>query len=237
MQEMVTLGKNKTGSRMNPDLAKEMLNNSQELTTENMDTSLSIDDLRSEYIDEAGPIGSVPPTNQSELPNPALVQLLDKLGERMAFERSGVRLYEAVLTKCRASKLELPLARLEQIQQQELEHYLLLQTAIEDLGADPTAQTPCADVIGVQSMGLIQTVTDPRTNVAQCLGALLTAELTDNAGWELLMDLARAAGQERTADSFQRALEQEAEHLDTVKTLLRQVLLNMSSDGAVHVQA
>jgi hypothetical protein len=31
-------------------------------------------------------------------------------------------------------------------------------------------------------MGIIQVLTDPRTSMAQCLQAILTAELTDNAG-------------------------------------------------------
>ena len=72
-----------------------------------------------------------------------------------------------------------------------------------------TAQTPCADVSATASMGIVQVLTDPRTTLAQCLNALLTAELTDNAGWELLIDLAEELGHSDMADEFtdpQRAL-------------------------------
>ena len=47
----------------------------------------------------------------------------------------------------------------------------MLVQAMEQLGGDPTAQTPCADVTATASMGLIQVVTDPRTTLAQSLNA------------------------------------------------------------------
>ena len=63
------------------------------------------------------------------------------------------------------------------------------------MGADPTAETPSADVIGVASQGLLQVITDPRTTLSQSLEAMLTAELTDNDGWETLAALADDLGQ------------------------------------------
>lgn len=45
----------------------------------------------------------------------------------------------------------------------------MLSEAIVDMGGDPTAQTPCADVSAVAAMGLIQVLTDPRTTLAQGL--------------------------------------------------------------------
>ena len=61
--------------------------------------------------------------------------------------------------------------------------------AIQSLGGDPTAQTPAADVTGVEGMGLMQVLTDPKTTVAQALHAILVAEMTDNAAWEELIEL------------------------------------------------
>jgi hypothetical protein len=63
--------------------------------------------------------------------------------------------------------------------------FLLIDT-LKQLGADPTVMTPSADVVGVIAQGPMQVLTDPRTNIAHCLIALLTVELADNAAWELL---------------------------------------------------
>ncbi len=151
--------------------------------------------------------------------------LIDKLGERLAFERTSVRLYEALLSKCRHSGLELPLAKLEMIQQQELEHFVMVKNALDEMGADPTVERPCADVTAIASSGLLQVVSDPRTSLAQALNAALTSELTDNAAWELLIQMCRQAGFEQTADIFGLALRQEAEHLDIIKSLIEQLTL------------
>ena len=100
---------------------------------------------------------------------------------------------------------------------QEAEHFLLVSQAISRLGGDPTAQTPCADAVGMMSAGLVQTVSDPRTSLTQSLGAILTAELTDVAGWELLARLAQAMGQDEMARSFRAALQQEERHLRVIR--------------------
>jgi hypothetical protein len=69
-------------------------------------------------------------------------------------------------------------------------------------------------------MGLVQVLTDPRTTLAQSLNAMLTAELTDNAGWELLAQLAEEAGESELTGKFLGALSQEQEHLLVVKAWL-----------------
>ena len=46
---------------------------------------------------------------------------------------------------------------------------------------------------------------------------MLTAELTDNAGWELLIQLSEQAGESELAGRFLGALAQEQEHLAIVK--------------------
>jgi rubrerythrin len=153
--------------------------------------------------------------------------LIDKLGERLAFERGGVRLYDALLAKAKAIDTldKSMLQTLQHFREEEAEHLALVKAAIEKLGADPTAMTPCANVAGCLNMGVMETITDPRTNLAQCLNALLTAELSDNAGWELLIDLANASGQGDIADSFGKALSQEQVHMQTVKEWLSQEVL------------
>jgi hypothetical protein len=66
---------------------------------------------------------------------------------------------------------------------------------------------------------------DPRTSCLQSLHVMLDAELIDNAGWELLIQLARAAGHENIAERFQHAMQQEAHHLATLRDLVARLTL------------
>lgn len=191
---------------------------------------------RTERAAEADRIGSVPVPGSAKgmlktgfdmMRGKSPEVFLDKLGERLAYERNGVRLYEAMIAKVKA--LDTPdtalVDTLMHIRNEEHEHMMLVHQAIETLGADPTAQTPCADVVGTMSLGIVNVLTDPRTNVDQCLNALLTVELTDNAAWELLIELAQAAGHPNIADSFTKAKTQEDDHLVKIKTLMRRDLI------------
>jgi bacterioferritin (cytochrome b1) len=60
--------------------------------------------------------------------------------------------------------------------------------------------------------------------MAQCLNAMLTIELTDNAAWELLIELARQANHPNIASSFEVPMRHEEEHLVKIKTMLRDEL-------------
>src|SRR5690606_13582743 len=135
--------------------------------------------------------------------------LLDKLAERAAFERTGTRLYDMMLQKVMAAP-SLPagmtIEGVQQIRDDEHSHFLLLTTAIQELGADPTAMTPCADVTGVQGMGLVQAMGEPRLTIAQALSTLLAAEVIDKASWELLIELAEQFGLDELVQKFSDAL-------------------------------
>ena len=145
---------------------------------------------------------------------------IDKLGERLAFERMGVRLYDALLSKLAAyggfdggpSKGDL-----ERFRSEELEHLHLLIRSIEDLGGDPTVITPSANVIAVASQGITSVLVDARTSLEQSLGAILVAELADRDSWEGLIALAREAGQKEMARAFEEALSEEESHLRKVR--------------------
>jgi ferritin-like metal-binding protein YciE len=78
-------------------------------------------------------------------------------------------------------------------------------------------------------MGLLQVVSDPRTTIAQCLNALLTAELVDYAGWELLIQLCEQMGQDDWASRFRQALAQESEHKELVQGWLQSMVLAEAS--------
>ena len=101
----------------------------------------------------------------------------------------------------------------------------LCAAALESIGADPTAQTPCADTVAVASGGIMQVLTDPRTSLAQCLAAMLTAELTDTASWDLLIKLTRESGQDDLIPGFEQGLQREEEHTERVRMWLNQMVL------------
>lgn len=199
----------------------------------------AIASVRSDYVIAADRVGSVPmpgamtsalKTVISRLTGKRPEVLVDKLGERLAFERTSVRLYQALIDKADAlqGRVALPFTidDLQSIRGEELEHMHLLASALDSLGADPTAQTPSADVIGVTSMGVMQVLTDPRTTMAHCLEAILTAELTDNAGWELLIELTDTGGEDELLPEFRRALQDEARHLSQIRGWLRTIVMD-----------
>ena len=170
-----------------------------------------------------------------------LAVLLDKLGERLAFERQGTRLYEAFLQKCESLNLDTasgPSAEeLRHICEEELEHFHLLQNAITALGGDATVQTPSADVAGVLSHGVMQVVSDPRTTIPQTLQAMLTAELVDNDGWQMLQDLAAELGQDDLEEQCRRAYEEEQEHLEKVRDWLTGMTMDEVSGSTEELDA
>jgi rubrerythrin len=122
---------------------------------------------------------------------------------------------------------------LQKIRDDEARHFAIIANAIESVGGDPTSQTPCADLVGVESLGLMQVVTDPRTTLAQSLHAILVAEMTDLSGWEMLIMLAEDQGQLSMIPEFQLALDEERGHLQQIQTWFEEVTLGIAlSDEA-----
>jgi rubrerythrin len=189
----------------------------------------ALEEAREAFTASTGVVGTIPPPTTFKgfakialdgIKGKKATVFIDRLGERAAFERTGTRLYEAMIAKYDAlggfdggpSR-----ERLEEIRDEELEHLAMVEEAIEALGGDPTVMTPAADVVGVEGTGLVQVLTDPRTTLEQCLGALLVAELTDNDGWAVLAGLADAMGHDQMAEVFREALSEEAVHLADVR--------------------
>jgi hypothetical protein len=267
--EATSLGVNRTGAAMATDGVRAMLDASAQLTpVEAIDVGLMKAE-RMRYIAEADTVGSIPPptslkgvmkTGIAKMKGGNPTILLDKMAERLAFERTGTRLYDALLTKYEALSTaggeELPdavdvvsgdaegdailhargenaLQTMTRIRNEELAHFRLLSESIASLGGDPTCQTPCADVMGTASMGFMQVLTDPRTTLAQCLNVMLGAELTDNAGWELLIQLADEAGESDLAGDFLGALSEEQEHMLIVRGWLEHLVTDAVGTKAV----
>jgi bacterioferritin (cytochrome b1) len=225
---------NRTGMQTSPELAEGLVEGAAATTPSSDGGAEVIAESRVDYIAEGFPLGSMPAMPVSEEADAdedeaAMAVLLDKLSERLAFERMGVRLYEALLNKCETLGESSPGPTLEQIRHiggEELDHFLMLNETITDLGGDPTVESPSADIAAVASMGIMQVLTDPRSSVPQCLQALLTAELTDNAGWELLIELTSSLGYDEMREQFETALANEEEHLQNVRDWVSDCVLD-----------
>ena len=111
----------------------------------------------------------------------------------------------------------IPAKEIKHIRDEEAMHFALIGAAIQSLGGDPTAQTPSADVAGVEGMGLMQVLNDPKTTVAQALHAILVAEMTDNAAWDELIELTGQVGNDDLVARFTKARDNEQEHLEKVQ--------------------
>jgi rubrerythrin len=226
------VGLNRTGIQTSPLDSKEAIEGAREGLPSMPGTEAGIVEVRAIYARESDGPGTVPvpatlkgmfTTAKELLKGTKPTVFIDKLGERLGFERTGVRLYEAAL-----GKFDLhgtwpggpSREQLEKIMRDELSHFVLVREAIEGLGADPTALTPSANLASVASKGIPEVLVDPRTNLIQCLEALLVAELTDNACWELLIELAQGLGQNELVEQFEMALGVEAEHLLLVQRWL-----------------
>jgi rubrerythrin len=229
------LGANRTGVQSAPLRAKEMAAATEAVAADPLQAN-ALALARTELSQEAPPVGTMPVPGSMRGAAKTLVKafqgekatvFLDKLGERLAFERTGVRIYEAILAKMPASRLSegtLTVEEMRRFRDEELGHMRTVKEGIEAMGGDPTAMTPCADLAGVQGRGILDVVTDPRTTLTQCLDALLTAELADNDGWKVLIAMTEAAGQEDLARRFTEALAQEDHHLASVRSWIAERL-------------
>ena len=241
MEKTTVLGMNRTGIDMSPIDIKEMLAFTNVTPPSSQGDEMSMAAVRREYIAEAEELGSIPPpatlkgvasTVMQKLTGKNPEAFIDKLGCRLAFERTGVRLYDALIAKCSSAPggdTVVPVDTLWTFRNQELQHFKMVEAAIRSIGADPTVQTPSADVDGVASMGLIQVLTDPRTSVAQCLEAILIAELADNDGWQMLILFAEKMGMDDMARDFGVALNEEQNHLMHVRQWYKDLVLTDAS--------
>ncbi|WP_394823197.1 ferritin-like domain-containing protein [Pendulispora albinea] len=243
MKDVMGMGTNRTGLGTSPIDAKAIVESAEEGVPVAPGDGAELAALRGDYVRSAEPIGTVPPPTTVKGAATSAVQmltgkqpvvLLDKLSARLAFERTGTRLYEALLAKMSVAKVPAPvsIADVRRFHDEERAHFAMVDRAIERLGGDPTAQTPAADIEGVASMGLLQVISDPRTSVLQSLHALHIAELADNDSWELLVDLTTRMGQTEMAAEFQLALKEEAEHLATLRRWLSTAALQEAGVAA-----
>jgi rubrerythrin len=210
-------GDNHTGINLNPQLAVEMIEGTREFgpTSSGGAELLAENRIRVARMSEAA--ATMPPS--PDIPVERL-PLLDKLGARLQFERTGVRLYDALISKLDAyGSFRGGPSRgdLEHIRDEEHRHLALAQQTILHLGGDPTVVTPCANIQAVASRGVMDIVVDPRTNLIECLDAVIVAELADHESWEQLASTISMIGDKQLEAKIVEAERTEAEHLVKVR--------------------
>jgi len=112
MKDPTDIGLNRTGIATSPLLSAEMVAGARAVVPRGTPEDWLANPQHSTYIADAEPVGTMPPpANLRGIAKSALKALqgekasvlLDKLGERLAFERSGSRLYESFLPNWRCS--------------------------------------------------------------------------------------------------------------------------------------
>lgn len=237
-QKATEFGMNRTGTKFNLDEAMKTAEGAKKLTNPPKGDGLKIFcDKRIDYIRESESVGTVPtPTSLKGMLSSIMEKFkkgdhgfLDKLGERIAFERTGTRLYEALIAKYEGSedKANFPdLTVIKKFHEEELSHFRLCCEAMEEIGGDPTAMTPSTDVAGVAGAGWIQALGDPRINFKQSLEVILQAELVDNDCWDVLIGMAEDLNLKKLVGKFQMAKAEEDVHLSTLRKWVKEMNLN-----------
>jgi len=230
METEVEIGLNRTGTGLSPKLTADMLEGTKEFPPNASGDERAISAVREEYARVGDRVGSVPPPMSVGGITKAVVegirgtrpaQFIDKLGERLAFERTGVRLYESLLAKHAVfGSFEGGPTRddLQHILLEEHRHFRLLVDAVLRLGGDPTVMTPAADISATLARGVMDVLVDPRTTFIQALDAILVAELVDNDAWDGLIELAEQRKDTELVTQFHGARANEVVHLERVRS-------------------
>ena len=142
-------------------------------------------------------------------------KLIDVLTERLAFERAGVKLYDRVLEVMRGTgdaNVSRMVPEMEQHRGEEKEHEEWLEEQIRAVGGDAHGETDRSRLVTRESKGIEEVVMSD-ASLDHLLHALLAAELVDNAGWDLLAQIADEAGDRGAKREFKKRLHQEEDHL------------------------
>ena len=144
--------------------------------------------------------------------------LVDKLCERLAVETGGVDIYQAAIAKLNDPTM---VGRLQHFMQDEARHRDLLATYLETLGVEDR-ETPSARLAKHEGEAFLKLIAEADTP-AQILNIMLTIELMDENGWEMIINLGRDIHDDEMVRTLSAALKDEKEHLRGVRGMLAQV--------------
>src|SRR5215207_2502499 len=130
----MNMGGNLTGLQTAPEQAEEMIQGAM-AAEPSMDGGPEVADAeRAQYISEGYPVGSLPMLPVAEeadadSESASMALFLDKLSERLAFERMGTRLYDGLINKCQTldpGATNPSIEELQEIRDEEHQHFLML---------------------------------------------------------------------------------------------------------------
>jgi len=149
-------------------------------------------------------------------------RVIDLLNERLTFERSGVKLYDKILERMRTDpQAALMMEQMQEHRDEEKEHEEWLEKQIRALGGDARSPSEKSILVRAESQG-IEHVIERDAQLPHDFHALLIAELADNAGWDLLVQLADEVGDRDAKKEFKKRLHEEEEHLLFVRHAVEQ---------------
>ena len=149
-------------------------------------------------------------------------RVIDLLNERLTFERSGVKLYDKILERMRSDpQAALMVEQMQEHRDEEKEHEEWLEKQIRALGGDARSPSEKSILVRAESQG-IEHVIERDAQLPHDFHALLIAELADNAGWDLLVQLADEVGDRDAKKEFKKRLHEEEEHLLFVRHAVEQ---------------
>jgi rubrerythrin len=158
----------------------------------------------------------------NEAPKYDRANLMTLLSERLAFERTAVRLYDAALEKLQASGDEDVMKVVPTMQgyrDQEEEHANWIEAQMQKLGHVPRT-TPLTQAVQRESRGMEQVIAGRDDGLLPVLHALYGVELMDNAGWDVLLQVAQQAGDDNALIELNERVEHEKQHLDLIRTCM-----------------
>ena len=153
-------------------------------------------------------------------------RVIDLLNERLAFERTGVRLYDKMILRMRLledAQVERMIPKMQRYRDEEKEHEEWLEDQIRELRGDDHLPTEKSVLVLAETQGIERVIArDPR--LPHDFHALLAAELADTAGWDILVRLADAFGDGVASKEFKQRLREEREHLSFVRRTVERYL-------------
>jgi bacterioferritin (cytochrome b1) len=155
--------------------------------------------------------------------------LIELLTERVEFERAAVVLYDTLLAKLRQGAnptLSGLVPQLRLHRDDEVEHAEWLEGLVTKLGGAPR-HSPLSQAVARESRALESVVQHADGEILPAFHAMLSSELMDFEGWELLLKIARDIGDNEAVPELERRVERERAHLE----LIRQAMQALMADS------
>lgn len=154
-------------------------------------------------------------------------KVIHLLEERLAFERAGVKLYDRVLAAVRAfddADVEAVRPELEACRNEEREHLGWLEAQLRALRPDPEREAGAVAHATGGAWTRVEEVAESDAALPQLVNALLAAKLADEAGWDLLAQIADEAGDLDARHELRTRLHDEQDHLVVIRQLMEKLV-------------